>query len=495
MKSKYRNILVYLLLVILPSTIITLIAYHTAVQGELQNRKENTSWIATIHQRSWDQLLSETMTTLEILSYTLKADMSIEQIEQLLQNTHRMDPRYGGVYLLNPDGKIQAGSNHFLDNSADDNKAQQFSESQGALISPAMKTLENGQKVIAINKPIFNRNGQIESILVAHLRIDYLKNIMKLLTPDSNLAVVNLNGQPLLEINMDTKEATSANSITHSLDIMSWNIIVELPSKNVELIWKQAGKNALNAFIITNILFFLINYYMLKRQNLEAKKENELQKLELVGTLAASTAHEIRNPLTGIKGLVHLLSEKHTDAEDQYYFSVINEEINRINEIVSEFLILGKPTAQKNEIIDLQDIIKTINPLIYSEANLFQVTYETFLPEEAIFVQCSKDQMKQVILNITKNAFESMETGGNLQIRLIPLGKECNISISDTGKGIPNEQLEKIFQPFFTSKDTGTGLGLVVCRRIIQSFGGKICITSKIGKGTKVDILLPTVHL
>jgi two-component system, sporulation sensor kinase D len=207
--------------------------------------------------------------------------------------------------------------------------------------------------------------------------------------------------------------------------------------------------------------------------------------------LAASTAHEIRNPLTGIKGLIQLLSEKYTNAQDQYYFSVINDEISRINEIVSEFLILGKPTAQKTETLDLRNIIKDLVPLIISEANLHNVHFQSSLPDEPVMVNCTKDQMKQVILNITKNAFESMENGGELTIKLNRLPTKCQLKIIDTGSGIPDSEIVKIFNPFYTSKDTGTGLGLVVCRRILQSSGGEIFITSKENKGTQVDIFLP----
>src|SRR5690606_29154350 len=110
-------------------------------------------------------------------------------------------------------------------------------------------------------------------------------------------------------------------------------------------------------------------------------------------------------------------------------------------------------------------IICSIEPLINSEANLGNINYSSSIPSEPVFVNCTADQMKQVILNITKNAFESMQDGGNLSIKLLHLPNKCHIKISDTGTGIPPEELEKIFKPFYTSKNTGTGLGLVVCKR------------------------------
>lgn len=150
---------------------------------------------------------------------------------------------------------------------------------------------------------------------------------------------------------------------------------------------------------------------MLKRQTKLERVQIEAQKLELIGTLAAGIAHEIRNPLTGIKGLVQLLSEKYQDQTDRFYFSVINKEIARINQIVSEFLILGKPTVQKMSYTDIRDIIVDLNPLIYSEANLYNVQYEYSLPDEPAILYCTVDQMKQVLLNLTKNALEAMKDG------------------------------------------------------------------------------------
>jgi two-component system, sporulation sensor kinase D len=207
--------------------------------------------------------------------------------------------------------------------------------------------------------------------------------------------------------------------------------------------------------------------------------------------LAASTAHEIRNPLTGIKGLIQLLSEKYQTEKDQQYFSVINQEINRINQIVSEFLILGKPTIQKREIIDIREIFLELRPLIESEAMLSNITWSHHFPSQPVHIVCSKDQMKQVILNVVKNAFESMNGGGTLLIEVSNIKDKCNIKITDSGIGIPKENLAKLFDPFYTLKESGTGLGLAVCKTIIQSFGGSIQITSEENKGTVVNIYLP----
>ncbi|WP_066289764.1 ATP-binding protein [Bacillus sp. FJAT-29937] len=495
MKNRKGNLLLYVFIVICPILIGVLYNLFDTINRDYAERREQAIWSGTIHQRSWDQFIAETVTSLEILSFT--AEMAIEtplKLESILKKMHSKEPRYGGIYLLNERGTVITGSNSLLANMnlSDHDYVQEILETKDIIISNQYEVLKNGKKVIGLGRPVLNEEGKIDYIIIAHLRVDYLQNIMRLLTPDTTLSVINSSGAIIMDINTDSStKFTAKNSITLPIDRLPWGIQVEIPEREKVNIIKTVSIDLLKFIFIFHILFLFIKYLMLKRQTAREKKQNELQKLELVGMLAASTAHEIRNPLTGIKGLVQLLSEKYTDSQDQFYFIVINDEINRINEIVSEFLILGKPTAQKTEIIDIRNILKELEPLLLSEANLNNVKYELNLPITPLLVDCTRDQLKQVLLNISKNALESMANGGHLKIILFKDQDKCHIQIADTGIGIREEDIEKIFQPFYTSKDFGTGLGLVVCKRILHSFGGEIKISSTINKGTVVDVILP----
>jgi two-component system, sporulation sensor kinase D len=495
MNSRNRNFLLYLFAVIIPTLAGSIFFFMDSVKHNDMERLGEAKWIGSIHQRSWDQFISETVTTLEILSLTAgNADKPSEKLELLLQKANQLDPRYGGIYLLDPRGMVLTGSNQFLANSnlSEKKYLKEVLLTKDIVISNTSETLTNGQTVVGIAKPVLNGAGDVIAIIVAHMRVDYVQNIMRLLTPDARLSILNSKRQTIMDINMNGNSSfSSQNSITIPIDRLPWSVKVEFPPRDMLKIIKDAFRAILILSILLHIVFLFIKYLRLKKQTEKEKKENEVQKLELVGTLAASTAHEIRNPLTGIKGLIQLLSEKYTNAQDQYYFSVINDEVRRINEIVSEFLILGKPTALKTEAMDLRSIVKELEPLILSEANLHNVTFDSVLSDEPVMVVCTKDQMKQVILNLTKNAFESMESGGKLTIKLTKMQSRCQLKIADTGSGIPENELEKIFHPFYTSKEMGTGLGLVVCRRIVHSFGGEIFISSEEMKGTQVDIFLP----
>ncbi|MDE3838318.1 two-component sensor histidine kinase [Bacillus methanolicus] len=490
-----KSFIIYLIIVIIPALAGSFYHIHQLLDEDFQKRKNHSKWVASIHQKSWDQLITQTVTSLDIISILVENSQQYpENLTALLRQTQQRDPRYGGLYLLDRTGKVITGSNDFLSN-VDLSERDYINTAiltQDTIISDHPEILGNGQKVIGLAMPVFTDKKEIHSILVAYLRIDYIQNIMKVLTPDTKLYIVNDDDKTIININ--TAAASSMKTqqwVVVPLELLPWSIKAEIREFQLSSILPKMIEFLIGILILFHVLFLLVKYILLKRQAAKEKAQNEAQKLELVGTLAAGTAHEIRNPLTGIKGLIQLLSEKYKDEKDQYYFSVINKEIKRINEIVSEFLILGKPTAQILEVLDLRNIFIELNPIILSEANLYNVRYYCLLPPEPVLVKCTKDQIKQVVLNLTKNAFESMPDGGILKIELKIENRSCMIEVTDTGIGIAEEELSKIFDPFYTSKDTGTGLGLVICKRIVESFGGTIQILSNKQQGTKAVITLP----
>ncbi|MFT8323319.1 MAG: ATP-binding protein, partial [Bacillus sp. (in: firmicutes)] len=430
------------------------------------------------------------VTSLNILSISIETNKnSVKTIKTLLQNICKQEQTYGGLYLLDSSGNQIAGSEEDVISIAETEYIKEVIETKDTVISNEQQLLSNGQKVIGLAKPIIKKNNELDAILVIYIRIDYLLNIMNILTPNENIAILNANNDSIININ--SYIATNKNTISMPIDHLPWRIQVEIKDINKAAIIKKSAPIILFFLICSHLVYLLLQFYMLRKKTKLEKKQNEQQKLELVGDLAASSAHEIRNPLTGIKGLIQLLNEKYASEEDQYYFSIIQMEITRINEIVSQFLILGKPTALKKQRLDIQTIISELQPLIVSEGNFHNINCSFSIPDQNLPVLCMADQMKQVILNITKNAFEAMEVGGNLHLQIFIFEKTINITIQDNGVGITKAQLKKVFQPFYTSKASGTGLGLIVCKRIIESFNGNILITSKKNQGTKVDIILP----
>lgn len=218
-------------------------------------------------------------------------------------------------------------------------------------------------------------------------------------------------------------------------------------------------------------------------------------RLAMIGQIAAGTAHEIRNPLTSIKGFMQVLlktfQQQGMDREGSYT-KVMLEEIDRINELLNEFLLLSKPKNVTYRQVDLSQVLKDIWPIIHNEAILHGVTVQHEVKENLPLVVADREMLKQVFINICKNGIEAMGPGGRLTLLegVNYEEKEVFIDICDTGPGIPMFIIDKIFDPFFTTKPEGTGLGLSVCQRIIHDIGGHIRVSSK-GFGTTFTVCIP----
>ncbi|WP_127534365.1 sensor histidine kinase [Paenibacillus kobensis] len=215
------------------------------------------------------------------------------------------------------------------------------------------------------------------------------------------------------------------------------------------------------------------------------------EKLTTVGKLAAGVAHEIRNPLTTLKGFLQL--QMQTNKLNPQHIDMMMTELDRINLIVGEFLILAKPQATKFEVKDVRFVLGDVMSLLDSQAHLCSVIFQSEFTKEACNVHCEENQLKQVFINLLKNAMEAMPNGGNIKIA-VELGdqQEVRIEIVDEGCGIPEEMIPTLGDPFVTGKEAGTGLGIMVSQRIIQSHRGTMFISSQVGVGTTVMITLPS---
>lgn len=218
---------------------------------------------------------------------------------------------------------------------------------------------------------------------------------------------------------------------------------------------------------------------------------NQSEKLAMVGQLAAGAAHEIRNPLTVIYGFIQLMQQQLSVQErDRYYLPQILKEIERVNQIVTELLMLSKPSLPNYREVTLSDVLHSILPLMNAEAMLHGIEIvDRSVPGTNIHVDV--EQFKQILLNLMKNGIEAMKEGGVLTIESRLDDTSVHIVISDTGEGISPEYLVRIFDPFFSLKEEGTGLGLPISRRMVENHGGTLHIQSTRGEGTEVIISLP----
>lgn len=210
-----------------------------------------------------------------------------------------------------------------------------------------------------------------------------------------------------------------------------------------------------------------------------------LGQLKLVGQMAASIAHEVRNPMTVVRGFLQLLSQKPNVPEaTKRYYDIALEELDRANDIIGHFLSLAHNRIVPKNDHSLNEIVRELEPLMQAEATLQGVTMVYELDDDVPPIMLNPKEMKQLILNLTRNALEEIGGDGKVTIRTVNRKKFVELHVADNGRGIPEEQLDKIFEPFYTTKDTGTGLGLPACLSIVEQHGGKIRVNSKAGEGT-----------
>ncbi|WP_418790268.1 ATP-binding protein [Phosphitispora sp. TUW77] len=218
------------------------------------------------------------------------------------------------------------------------------------------------------------------------------------------------------------------------------------------------------------------------------------EKFAAVGEIAAGTAHEIRNPLTSIKGFTYLLQDKFEQGEQGWeYAQIIKQEVQHIEDIINQFLIMAAPSFLVMEQSSLNELINQLLPDIAMDAVSNGVLIETNLFGRIPDVYVDRKQVVQLVGNLCKNSIQAMSDGGILKIETKYLGEDnmATLIINDTGIGISPEVLNRIGDPFFTTREEAAGLGLTVCYRIVQNHGGSMKVNSIKGCGTTCVVKLP----
>jgi signal transduction histidine kinase len=283
----------------------------------------------------------------------------------------------------------------------------------------------------------------------------------------------------------------------------SWKSFLSTSHNNLGGLWRSALIGLLLLLTLAALVFLLAYRFTvtpLRFELSEARSVLERQeKLASLGTLAAGVAHEIRNPLASLKfRLFSLKQSMLPDADSSEDLAVIDDEINRLERITSDFLQFARPSKPAMSEITAQQVLQTVYDLLKPQLETRGI--RTVLePGAQISLQADRHQLEQVLINLVQNAADSIEGGGTITLRvrqgaarLAGRSKPAAIlEISDTGKGIPPEVQKRLFDPFFSSKAGGTGLGLSISERIIEMHGGFIQYQTQINRGTTFQIVLP----
>jgi two-component system sensor histidine kinase HydH len=256
-----------------------------------------------------------------------------------------------------------------------------------------------------------------------------------------------------------------------------------VPLEVIATLLKEGGEAA-------GVVFLFRDITEVRRLKKEIARNQHLTSL---GSLAAGVAHEIRNPLSSIKGFATYFRERYRDnPEDEKTAGIMIQEVDRLNRVISQLLDYARPMTMQRQEIHVQDVIRQALRMIETQAREKGITLQADLPAGIRAAGIDPDRMQQVFLNLYLNALGAMETGGMLSVALteLPEGR-IRIEVRDTGVGIAPQDLGRIFDPYFTTKPSGTGLGLAIVQKIIDAHGGEIQVESTPVQGTTVTILLP----
>ena len=264
-------------------------------------------------------------------------------------------------------------------------------------------------------------------------------------------------------------------------EVRNW--ISKVPDKDllINAVPVFAGQDIVGAMVVLHD----ISEYEKLRQEIQ-----KMDRLNLIGQMAAGVAHEIRNPLTVVKGYLQFLQNK-VPEKLIGQFQIALAELGHVEELITDFLSLSRNRTTEKRVANLNKIIKDVLPLVNSEAIKRDMSIELNLDEELPDQLLDEKGIRQIILNLSRNAFDAMGKHGALSIQTVESDEAHILVVTDTGDGIPEDTQGKIFDPFFTTRENGTGLGLAICESFVKDHGGKIEVSSEIGQGTSFTISLP----
>ncbi|XXM71839.1 ATP-binding protein [Lysinibacillus sphaericus] len=267
------------------------------------------------------------------------------------------------------------------------------------------------------------------------------------------------------------------------------NIFINVPFLHTGFYFIYFG-----VFYLTFISIVLIIEYLI-RVNKQFEEMMYLDKLNMAGQMAASIAHEIRNPLATVRGFIQHLAEDTDDKQLMKYSPLIINELDRTNKIITDYLNVSRPGKFELSLLNVDSILRDCVDLLRPFASYSSVTISYYKPAQHL-IKGDEQHLKQAIMNVIKNGIESIEGQGEVRIETkeIPASNKLAVSITDDGKGMSHEELKKIGLPFYTTKTKGTGLGSMVTNKIIREMDGMIEYESEPGRGTKVNILLPLAY-
>lgn len=397
-----------------------------------------------------------------------------KHLQPIVEEISRQYPRFGLGYY-SPDLNILAVVPYrpeLLGMQAHPNSLKVYETGKFAIATIDKGITRDKEPLLGVNYPLYY-NGQIIGHVWANYRTQELTNEFYLLFLRNMSLIIVLWLGVLLVVHWSFRRIdTSLMEFAHQIESGRYN-----PDKLKE--WPH-------------LIPVLTTVIQLNAENTKVMEEMaQLDRLKLVSQMAAGVAHEVRNPLTVIKGFLQYFQRKELTAATKEQYNLVLEELSRVEAIIADFLSLAKNQVTEQKRCQINTILEGLQPLLAAEAMKQGIELTLNLDPLIPPTMLNDKEMIQLVLNLSRNAMEAMNNHGSLTIETQAGPDRFLLRIQDTGCGIPEELKKDIFNPFFTTRENGTGLGLAICASIVNRHGGTITVDSSVNQGTTFLISIP----
>ncbi|WP_096156674.1 ATP-binding protein [Bacillus sp. FJAT-45066] len=352
--------------------------------------------------------------------------------------------------------------------------------------------------VISVLLIIYPKNKSIYTKYALNIAMPiyfYAMFIMYPFTLSPFLIICFIPGIAILFYNQKLFYFSLINNVVIVISFMVYVFLVD-QGAGFPIFHKDLAGYAINFLACQAMLYFI---FALLQKKIEEQRQyyQQLQadeRLKTTGQLAAAVAHEIRNPITVVKGFIQLYEQdKQLPEHVKKHYQLMLGELNTAETVISDFLTLAKPDVNEVESIEIKPALYNVMDLLNTYALIDTIQIELDI-EDDYSIQCTLIEFKQLFVNLLKNAIEASEHGGTVRVTVRRGNSRVKIVIVDQGVGMSKEQLKRIGTPFYSLKAKGTGLGLMICFNIVQKYEGTIDFFSKEGNGTEVTVTFPLVE-